>query len=323
MSNDVVKTVALSSIRENPVALRGVDRESESFLGLRDSIAEVGLLCPISVREKSEVVEGVKVDFYEVVDGLHRYTASVEAGLQDIPVIVKDLNEIQVLEAQLMANVHKIETTPVAYTKQLNRIFSLNPTMTISEMAARVAKSPSWLTQRLGLLKLNEEIQKLVDDGKITVANAVAMSGLPQEEQVNYIDNAMVMTTDEFTPIVKGRSKEIRDAARTGRAAEPAKFEPTAHPRKVGELKEELSKSSVGKELCRQAKAKTAEDGFALGVAWALCLDPISVAEQEASYNEKRQMVEDAKKRRAAERAKKRAEEAAEAAAKATEALEG
>ncbi|MFA5758457.1 MAG: ParB/RepB/Spo0J family partition protein [Clostridia bacterium] len=320
MGTPEVKVVKIKSIRENPVALRSVDRESEEYLGLRDSISRMGVLNPINVRRRSEEVEGVKVDYYELVDGLHRYTSAVEAGLDSIPVNILTLEDVEVLEAQLMTNIHRIETKPVEYTKQLQRIFNMNPTMTMTEMAARLAKSPSWLNQRLGLLKLSSEVQSLVDDGKITVANAVAMSKLPHEEQVNYVDNAITMTTDEFAPIVTSRAKELREAARAGRAAEPAKFEPVAHPRKLGELKEEYLKPSVGPELCRQAGAKTAEQGFALGVAFAISLDPVSVASQEAKENERRQKLEDAKKKRALERAQKKADEAADAAAKAAEA---
>jgi len=321
MGTPEVKVVPLSSIRENQVALRGVDKEGEDYVGLRDSIARIGIMNPISVRRRTEDVDGTTVEYYEIVDGLHRYTSAVDAGLESIPVNVVDLDKVETLEAQLMTNIHKVETKAVEYTKQLQRIFTLNPTMTISEMASRLGKSPSWVSQRLNLLKLEKSVQDLVDDGKITVANAVAMSRLPHEEQVNYVDQAMQMNTDEFAPTVQARAKELKDAAREGRKAEKAEFKPQARVRKLGELKTEFSTNEVGPELCRQVGAKTPEDGFALGVAFAINLDPISVAAQTAAYNEKQQRLTEAKQKRAAERAQKRAEEAAAAAAAAQEAL--
>jgi ParB/RepB/Spo0J family partition protein len=314
-----VKVVSLASIRENPVALRGVDTEGEEYVGLRDSIASIGLLCPLSVRSRTEDVGGSVVEYYEIVDGLHRYTAAADAGLTEVPVLVVSLDKAEVLEAQLMANIHKIETKAVEYTKQLQRIFALNPTLTISDMATRVAKSPSWVQQRLNLLKLEPSIQKLVDDDKITVANAVALSKLPHGEQLLYIDQAITMNTDEFAPTIQARAKELKDAAREGRPSEPAVFAPVARVRRAGELKDEFNSSSIGPELCRQVGVVTAAEGFALAIAYVLNLDPISVAQQVAADTEKKRGLEEAKKRRAAERAKKRAEEATEAAAKAAE----
>jgi len=310
-----VKVVSLLSIRENPVALRGVNTESEEYVGLRDSIARLGVLSPLSVRRRTENVSGSEVEYYELVDGLHRYTAANDAGLQEVPVNIVSLDKAEVLEAQIMANIHKIETKAVEYTKQLQRIFALNPTMTISDMATRVAKSPSWVQQRLNLLKLEKSIQELVDADKITVANAVALSKLPPEEQLLYVDQAMTMNTDEFAPTIQTRAKELKDAAREGRASKPVEFVPVPKVRKTSELKDELNAGSIGPELCRQVGVKTPEEGFALAIAFVLSLDPISVTQQIAANEEKKRILEEAKKRRAAERAKKRADDAAKVAA--------
>ena len=180
-----VRVINVTEVRENPVALRAVDRESEEYVGLRDSIAAKGILNPINVRRRTEDVEGVEVNYYELIDGLHRYTAACECGLTTLPVSVLSLDDASVLEAQIMANVHKIDTKPVQYTKQMNRIFAGNPTMTVADMAAKLCKSGSWVSQRLGLLKLESAIAVLVDDGKISISNAVALAKLPKEEQMN------------------------------------------------------------------------------------------------------------------------------------------
>lgn len=321
-SQTVFKEVQLAQIKENPVALRTVDRESEAFIGLRDSIKKVGILNSISVRKRTKMIENEEVTYYEIIEGLHRYTAAAELGLETIPVIVKDLDECSVLEAQLMANIHHIETKPVEYTKQLQRIFAANPTMTITDMAAKLAKSPSWISQRLGLLKLDDKIAALVDDGKITVSNAVALSKLPREEQLNYIDLAMTATSDEFVPTVNARAKEIRDAKRAGRKASDSVFVATPKLQKIAHLVEILSSNDVATELCVNQKIKTPVDGFKLGIAYALHLDPISVESRKAVAAAKKRSVEEAKKRRIAERAKKKAEEAANAAAAAADAID-
>lgn len=319
MSQITVDVIPISEIRENPVALRTVNRESETYLGLLDSIRSVGILNAINVRQQQEEVDGETRTYYELVDGLHRYTCALDAGLTEIPVQVVSLDDAQTLEAQIMANVHKVETRPVEYTKQLTRIFASNPTLTLAEMAAKVAKSPTWISQRLSLLKLDPAIQALVDDGKITVSNAVQLAKLPPEEQVNYIDQAITMGSEEFVPIVQTRAKEIRDAAKQGRKSEAPVFVANPKVRKVAELADELAAGSVGPELCSRCSADNGPEGFALGVAWALNVDPVSIEVRTAQDQERKAALDDAKKRRAAERAKKKADEAATAAAKAAE----
>lgn len=314
-----VKEIPIIEIRENPVALRAVNLESEEFIGLRDSIAQNGIMNPISVREKMD--EATSEIYYELIDGLHRFTAAREAGLEIIPVNILDLEDTQALEAQVMANVHKVETRPVEYTRQLQRIFTANPTMTVNDMATRLCKSPAWVAQRLGLLKLEPSVQKLVDDGQINLPNAYALAKLPQEEQVKFIDQAMTMGTAEFVPTINARTKELRDAARQGRSAAPAAFQAVPHCRKMGEIKAELDHPTAGPQLCAQQDLEDAAAGFALGVAWVLSVDPASILTQKAKYDARQKELEDAKARRKADRAKKAAEDAAAKAAEAQEAM--
>ncbi|MFX1512754.1 MAG: ParB/RepB/Spo0J family partition protein [Promethearchaeota archaeon] len=305
-----VLTIPVTSIRENPVALRSVNKESESYVGLRDSVKQAGLLNPISVRKREDNVDGEVVEYYEIIDGLHRYTAALDCGFETIPVNVLSLDQTQVLEAQIMANAHKVETKPVEYTKQIMRILAANPTMTVSDLSARLAHAPSWIHQRLNLLKLAPEIQKVVDEGKMPVTNAVLLSKLPVEEQFAQLDAALSTATQEFAGVIATRQKELRSAAREGRSPEDEVFTPRPKSRKLSELKEEVENQAVAKSLCKSAGVKTIEEAFVLGVKYAISLDPVSVAAQEASYNERKEAAEEAKKKRAAARAAKKAEEA-------------
>lgn len=316
------RTIKITDVRENPVALRAVDRESEKYVGLRDSIKRVGIMNAINVREKTETIEGQTIKFYELCDGLHRYTAAVDVGVKELNVQVLSLSDAEVLEAQIMANVHNIDMKPVQYTQQMHRIFAGNPTMTIADMATRLAKSPSWVSQRLGLLKLEAAVAELVDAGKITISNAVVLSKLPHEEQVNFVAEAMALPADEFAPQVQARAKELRDAKTQGRAPGATVFEPTARFQTMADLKEELKAPTIGPAICAQNKAKTADAGFALGVRWAVKMDPASVDVQRAVAAEKAQNLAEAKAKRSADRADKKAKEAAEAQAKAQSELQ-
>lgn len=317
MSKSDLRNVPVSAIRENPVALRGVDRESDKYISLRDAVGRMGILNPISVREKTDTTDNTK--YFEICDGLHRYSTAKDLGLETLPVNVISFDDGQVLEAQILGNLCRIDTKPVEYTKQLQRMFAMHPTLTLADMAEKVCQSPAWVNQRLGLLKLDDGIQALVDDGKINLSNAYALAKLPKEEQVNFVDAAMTMVPAEFVATVNKRAKELRDASRTGREATEAKFEPVAHLRKLGEIKAELDIPTVASIVCAQFGAKSAVQCFAAGIAWVLSLDQDSVQAAKAKYDARAAKLADEKKKRDIERADKKATEAAEAAAKVKE----
>ncbi len=310
-----LRTIDIGSIQENPVALRSVNKEAESYLNMVASVRSKGIMNPFSVRERTAVIDGVETSYFEICDGLHRYSAACDAGLTELPVNVVTFGDAQVLESQIIANVQRIETRPVEYTKQITRIFTANPALTMTEMAGKLAKSVTWVSQRLGLLKLGDKIGELVDDGKITVSNAVVLAKLPLDEQLNFVDSAMSMSSEEFVPTVQARVKELREALREGRAAKEYVFEPLARVQKFAVLKEEYSAPSVGPQLVAQQGITDPAAAFALGVAWAISLDPSSVDVQRANSDAKMQRKADEKKKRKADRANKKAEEAAKVAA--------
>ena len=313
--------IAIAAIRENPVALRSVNRESEEYLGLVDSIRNKGFLGAITVRSKKDDETGD--EFYELVDGLHRFSAAKDAGIEQINVDVVTLDDDAVMEAQIMANIHKIETKPVEYSKQLLRILSRNPLMTEAELATKLGKSTQWIKERLGLTKItNADIAALVNEGKIKLANAYAMAKLPPEEMADFVDRAMTQAPDEFVPAVNARVKEIRDAKRKGKDAEAAVFQPVAFMQKLKDIKDEMEAGKIAKALIKETGVKTAAEGFDLAIKWVLHLDPKSVEAQKAKDEERKRLKEEKKKQRDAEKAqkiaekkKKEAEEAAKAAA--------
>jgi ParB family chromosome partitioning protein len=319
MSTGTPAIVAISDIRPNPVALRAVDRESEDYIQLRDSIGDpsIGLLNPINVRKREETVDDELITYFEIIDGLHRYSACSEVGFDEIPILIKDMNETEVFLAQIVGNAMKIETKPVQYTKALQRIIGANPTWTLVDLANKVHRSPAWLNQRFGLLRLDTGVQDLVDEGRITVSNAVVLAKLPHDEQLNFLDSAIQMNTSEFGPLVQTRVKEIKDAEKAGRSADAAKFKPSAKPRKKSELEDELNTRAILGQLVSTCVTK--EEAAYAALAWALQLDEISVATQETAYNERKERIEADKVKRKAERAKKREQEAIQASAKAQE----
>lgn len=316
-----MREVSISEIRENPVALRNVSLESEDFLGLVASIREHGILNAISVRPRHD--DEADVDYFELVDGLHRFCGAKEAGLESIPAIIKDLDDDKVLEAQIVANLHKIETKPVQYSQQLRRILARNPMMTESELAAKCGKSPQWIRERLGLTKItNESIATLVDEGKIKLANAYALAKLPPEEMADFVDRAMTLPPDEFVPQVNARVKEIREAKRSGKDAAPQEFVPVAFLQKLKAIKDELESGEIAEILVKSTGVKKPVDAFALGIKWVLHLDPESVESQKVKDEERKAKRKDEKERKAVEKSEKNAAKAAEKAKEAAAAAE-
>lgn len=315
-----LKEIKLSDIHENPVALRAVNRSLESFQGLVDSIKEKGVLNPILVRELKNEETGDT--YYGLIDGLQRFSASQDAGRETIPAKVVSMTDAEVLEAQVITNVHRVETKPVEYSKQLIRILSGNPTMTISDLAKKLAKSLTWVSERLGLVKLGDEIAKLVDANTINLSNAYALAKLPEEEQANFVDRAITMTPQEFVPQVNNRVKEIREAKRQGRDATKAEFVPMPHLQKLSDIKAEFQEGTIAESLIAKTGITDPVEAFKLGVAWTLHMDPVS-QEVAKTENEARVKAEaEAKERRKEEARKKRADAAAAAQAEVKEAVE-
>jgi ParB/RepB/Spo0J family partition protein len=301
-------SIKLDEIRPNPVALRAVNRQADSFRELIDSIKANGVMNAIVVREKPGE-DGKK---YELIDGLHRFSSSQEAGLTEIPANILEKNDAEALIAQIIGNVQKVETKPAEYAKGLMRILSHNPTMTEAQLATMLSKSPAWIGDQLGLTRLEDNVSKLVNEGKIPLSNAYPLSKLPKQDQMDWLERAMTLTPAEFGPKVSARVKEIRDANRKGKAAGEEQFVPVPHLRNKKELEEEMRNPKAVPALLRTQKVKTVDEASRLALQWAMNFDPESQAAQKAKHDEHMKHQAEQKARRQAEQAEKRAKEASE-----------
>ncbi len=301
-------------IQANPVALRGVDRDDENYQSIVESVKHRGVLLPIVVREIKEGTNTV----YQLIDGLQRYSAAVESGLSSIPCNIIDADEAETLEIQIIANAARVETRPAAYAKQLQRLMALKPATTLSELAANISRSTTWVAQRLKLVRLAPAVAKLVDAGQIAVSNAVILANLPAEEQPNYVDQAVSMSVEEFAPTIQTRLKEIRTALKEGRAAGEPEFCAKATMRKLSELKFYLDDDKNIKTLADTLKVKPLMAKAVL--QWALHLDEAGIALQKAKFDANKQKVAAAKAMRKAAVAEKKRQQAEIAAKEAQEA---
>lgn len=306
-------TVLLKNIHVNEnFGLRRANIDSESFQGLVASIREKGPITSLTVRpykdEKGNVIENE----FELIDGLQRLTAATQLGLKEFPVTIHDMDNESVLMAQILTNIHKIETRPVEYTQQLKRIMGLTPTMTRADLARKLGKSTQWVDNRLSIDKIiDPKIQELIDSGKINVASAYALAKLPPEEQPTWVSKAVGDPQAQFVEAVNQRVREIRNERRKGKDAAPPKFEAVPHLRTMRDIKSEAESMVAFKKLA----PKTPQEAWTAAFNWIRHLDPESVALAEKKWNEDRAKAEEAKAQRKAERDAKKAEAAVEAQA--------
>jgi ParB family chromosome partitioning protein len=175
---DVVKYLAVAEIKPNPYQPR--KNPQEDLSDLVASIKEKGVLQPIVVRTRKEV--NTDAINYELVVGERRLHAATEAGLTEIPAIIKDITEIEMVEWALIENIQRADLNMIeqalAY-KQLLEVFS----MTHEMIAQKVGKDRSTITNALRLLTLPESIQTYLMQGKITPGHARALLALANRKQ--------------------------------------------------------------------------------------------------------------------------------------------
>lgn len=306
MSEKKQRSLPVTEIVKTDKALREVDRDDPNYEQLVASVIQAGITTPISVRITEEGI-------YELIDGRHRLTAAQDAGLTEIPCIIyENLSEAEHLDIQIISNTHRAETKPAQYANQLKRRFALDPTLTAVQVATNIGRTVHWVNQILRLNRLAEAIQEKVDDGTISLSNAVILAQLPEDEQGEWLERAISQSADVFVPECTARIKEIKDAARKGHVVEAPQFTPMAKLRKVGIIKEELTSGE-------QAAQASDPDVFAAAIKWVLQLDDTTVDADRAKWEERQAARVEDKKNRELQRAEAKEKKAKEDAAKVRE----
>ena len=141
---------------------------------LTDSIRENGVLQPLMVRTQG--------DSYEIIAGERRYQASKLAGLVEVPVIIKDVDDNKMLELALIENLQRSDLNPIEEARGYRQLISKSG-MTQEALSKAVSKSRSSITNSLRLLDLPEQVQDLLFDGKLTAGHARAILAVPYEDQ--------------------------------------------------------------------------------------------------------------------------------------------
>ena len=179
--NEIVE-IKISEIRSNPYQPRKIFDE-EALNELASSIKEHGIVQPILVKKS---IKG-----YELVAGERRTKAAKIAGLETVPAIVKDFDDEQMMEIALIENIQRENLNPIEEAMAYDSILK-SSNITQDELAKKFGKSRSYITNSLGLLRLPDDTKKYVEDNKLSMSHARALSKLDDTEQINRLANKIV-----------------------------------------------------------------------------------------------------------------------------------
>ena len=152
--------------------------DEDSLQELAESLKQFGMLQPILVQNRG--------DYYEIIAGERRWRAAKIAGLKEVPVIVRELTDQEIVEISLIENIQREDLNPIEEAQAYKRLlteFHLKQ----DEVAERVSKSRTAVTNSMRLLKLCDEVQKMVVDDMISTGHARALISIEDPEEQHLI----------------------------------------------------------------------------------------------------------------------------------------
>ncbi|MBQ7141296.1 MAG: ParB/RepB/Spo0J family partition protein [Bacilli bacterium] len=179
--NEIVQ-INLDELRSNPYQPR-IYFDEAALEELAASIKEHGVFQPIIVKKS---IKG-----YDIIAGERRVKASIKAGLKTIPAIIKDFTDEEMMQIALLENLQREDLSSIEEAKAYRDIINaLN--ITQDELAKRVGKSRSHITNMLGLLRLPLEVKKMINSKKISMGHARVLSKLENKEQIEVLANKVI-----------------------------------------------------------------------------------------------------------------------------------
>ena len=181
--------------------------DEDSLMELADSIKQFGILQPLLVQKRK--------DYYEIIAGERRWRAAKMAGIKEVPIIIREYTDQEIVEISLIENIQRENLNPIeeamAY-KRLLEEFHLKQ----DEVAERVSKSRTAVTNSMRLLKLSPRVQQMIVDDMISTGHARALLAIDDEEQQYQLANRIfdeklsVRETEKLVKALKNPKKEIK-----------------------------------------------------------------------------------------------------------------
>ena len=219
-SNSAAETkLPIEDIVPNPNQPRIHFNETE-LRELSESIQEHGVLQPLLVRKHG--------NGYEIIAGERRYQASKLAGLEELPVVIKDVNDEEMLALALIENLQRSDLNPVEEAKGYRQLIDASG-MTQEALSKAVSKSRSAITNSLRLLDLPDVVQQMIFEGKLTAGHARAILAVPYEDarirlaEKVVAEGLSVRATENLAPLFSAG-----ETPKTSRPATPQSFKKAA-----------------------------------------------------------------------------------------------
>ena len=178
-----VSTLRISEIEPNRSQPRS-DFDEEALAELADSISQHGVLQPLLVRPLTE-------GGYQIVAGERRWRASRMAGIKEVPVVIKDLSDIEVMELALIENLQREDLSPIEEAKGYRALMDTYK-FTQEQVSKSVGKSRSVVANSLRLLSLPDSVLKMVSENKISSGHARTLLSLNNKENIEKVAQTVV-----------------------------------------------------------------------------------------------------------------------------------
>ena len=181
--------------------------DEDALLELADSIKQLGVLQPLLVQKKK--------DYYEIIAGERRWRAAKLAGLKEVPVLIKSYTDQEIVEISLIENIQRENLNPIEEAMAFKRLleeFHLKQ----DEVAERVSKSRTAVTNSMRLLKLSDKVKQMIIDDMISTGHARALLAIEDEEQQYLLatkifdEKLSVRETEKIVKSLKNPKKEVK-----------------------------------------------------------------------------------------------------------------
>lgn len=193
----IVKIAYVEPNREQPRK----QFEEDALLELSESIKQFGILQPILTQKKG--------DYYEIIAGERRWRAAKLAGLKEVPIIVREFTEKEIVEIALIENIQRENLNSIEEAIGFKRLMT-EFGMKQDEIAERVSKSRTAVTNTMRLLKLSEKVQQMIIDDMISTGHARTLLAIEDEEQQYLLANKIFdekLSVREVEKIIKSNKK--------------------------------------------------------------------------------------------------------------------
>ncbi|EMV4608639.1 ParB/RepB/Spo0J family partition protein [Listeria monocytogenes] len=173
-NEETVQNIAIKEIKPNPYQPRKIF-DAKAINELRDSIKIHGVLQPIILRNTDKG--------YEIVVGERRYRAAKEAKLKEIPAVVRDLTEEEMMELSVIENLQREDLSPLEEAESYQFLMK-KLSLTQAKLAERVGKSRPYIANFVRLLTLPEEVQVMLRDGSLSAGDGRVLLGLKLKKNI-------------------------------------------------------------------------------------------------------------------------------------------